>query len=291
MDAFFRVGKRFFRQLYEAYEHWQKDDAAVLAAATSYYMSLSFFPLLLILLSVMGFLLRFTSWGLDAQQRLLTLLSENVAPSLATQVEVALSSVKSSAAVNGPVGIITLLLASMAVFAHVEKAFDRVWNIPAREYSGIFSAIRHILWQRLRAFLLLLGVWLLVVAAFLFNMSLATMQAFTSTHVTLSPAVWSLLIAGSGVGMNWLLFTALYKFLPKAPVGWKAAAGGGLLASVIWEAGRRILAALVIGSHYSVYGVVGAFIAIMLWVYYAAATIFFGAEFVQVAGKKSSSPD
>jgi membrane protein len=291
MVAFFRVIKRFFWQLYESYGNWRKDDASVLAAATSYYMSLSFFPLLLILLSILGFLLRYSNWGIDAQQRLLKLLAESTAPSLATQVDVALSSVGSSAALNGPLGIITLLLASMVVFAHVEKAFDRVWNIPAKEYSGIFTAIGHILWQRLRAFLFLLSVWFLVIAAFIFNMSLEAMQTFTSTHVTLSPVVWHLITAGSGVGMNWFLFAILYKILPKAPVGWKEAIGGGLLASIIWEAGRRILAAIVIGSHYSVYGVVGAFIAIMLWVYYAAATILFGAEFVRVAGKNKSSPD
>ncbi|MGD0655695.1 MAG: YihY/virulence factor BrkB family protein [Thermoguttaceae bacterium] len=287
MGAFFQLIIRIYRKLYEAYAHWCKDDAVVLAAATSYYMALSFFPLLLLLLSVMGFLLKFTGWGINAQQRLLTLLADNVAPSLAAQVEVALSSVKTNAALSGPVGLITLLMAAMAVFAQFERAFDRIWNVPGREYTGILAAIRHILFQRLRAFLLLLGVWLLVIAAFLFNMTLATMQTFASTHLMQSHTVWSLVTAGSSVAMNCLLFTIMYKILPKTPVRWKAAAGGGLLAAVIWEAGRRILAALVIGTHYSVYGVVGAFIAVMLWFYYATATVFFAAEFARVIDKKS----
>jgi membrane protein len=289
MNAVLQFFKRILWRLYETYEHWQKDEAAILAAATSYYMALSFFPLLLILLSIMGFLLDFTGWGIDAQQRFLKLLADNVAPSLAAQVKDALSSVKTNAVLSGPVGLITLLLAAMAVFAHFEKAFDRIWNIPAAEYLGIFSAVRRILWQRLRAFLLLLGVWLLVIAAFLFNMTLASMQNYASQYFDISAAVWNLLTVTTAVGTNWLLFTLLYKLLPKAPVQWRAAAGGGLLASIIWEAGRRILAVLVIASHYSVYGVVGAFIAVMLWVYYAAAAVFFGAEFVQVIGIKSPS--
>ena len=286
MGVFLKVAIKIYRKLYEAYANWCKDDAAGLAAATSYYMALSFFPLLLLILSLMGFLLRFTGWGVNAQQQLLTLLNDNVAPSLATQVDTALSSVKTNALLSGPVGLITLLLASMAVFAQFEKAFDRIWNIPAREYTGIFAAIGHILFQRLRAFLLLLGVWGLVIAAFLFNMALATMHTFASTHLIQSDTAWYLLTAVTAVVTDWLLFTVLYKILPKVPVQWKAAAGGGLLAAIIWETGRRILAALVIGTHYGVYGVVGAFIAIMLWVYYAAATVFFGAEFVQAIGKK-----
>ncbi len=200
MGIFFQVVIKIYRKLYEAYANWCKDDAAGLAAATSYYMALSFFPLLLLILSLMGFLLRFTGWGIDAQQRLLKLLADNVAPSLASQVEVALSSVKTNAALSGPVGLVTLLLASMAVFAQFEKAFDRIWNIPAREYSGIFAAIGHILFQRLRAFLLLLGVWGLVIAAFLFNMTLATMHTFASTHLIQSHTAWNLLTAVTAVG-------------------------------------------------------------------------------------------
>jgi membrane protein len=287
MRCIFRVIVGFYRSLCEAYAHWSKDDAATLAAATSYYMALSFFPLLLLILSLMGFLLQFTPWGADAQQRLLKLLAEGVAPSLAAQVEIALTSVKTNAALSGPVGLIILLMAAMAVFTQFERAFNRIWNIPEQEYRGILVAIRHILFQRLRAFLMLVGVWLLIIAAFLFNMTLATMQTFASRHFMQSDAIWRMAAVGSLAAVNWLLFTLLYKILPKIPVGWKAAAGGGLLAAVIWEAGRRILAALVIGTHYSVYGVAGAFIAVMLWVYYAAATVFFAAEFVRVIDKKT----
>ena len=90
MRAIYHAVLHVYRKLCEACANWCKDDAAGLAAATSYYMALSFFPLLLLLISLMGLLLQFTGWGINAQQRLLALLAENVAPSLASQVEVAL---------------------------------------------------------------------------------------------------------------------------------------------------------------------------------------------------------
>src|SRR3989304_6115125 len=132
----------------------------------------------------------------------------------------------------------------------------------------------------------MLGLGLLITAGFLVNMSLSTIQTLTADTLPLPSGVWSLLTAAIAVATNWLLFTLLYKIIPKAPVRWRDAAGGGLLASIVWEIGRRILAAIVIGSNYSVYGVVGAFIAIMLWVYYAAATVFLGAEYVRLLCKK-----
>jgi membrane protein len=286
MISFINVVKRFFLHLYKACTHWQKDEAAVMAAATSYYMALSFFPLFLILVSGLGFILEFSGWGIDVQQRLMKVLADNVSPSLADQVKAALSSVKTNAMFNGPVGLITLLIAAMAVFAYVEGAFDRIWDITSNESIGIFKSIKNILWQRFRAFLFLIGIGGLVIAAFFFNMTLSIMENYASEYFVISSTFWRMLQFISAVALNWLLFTLIYKFLPKAPVKWTCAAGGGLLASIIWEIGRRILAVFVIGSHYSVYGIIGAFIAIMLWVYYAAATVFFGAEFVHAIGKK-----
>jgi membrane protein len=286
MTTIYRVLKRSFLQLYEAFANWQKDGAAELAAATSYYMALSFFPLLLLLLSIAGFLLRFTGWAQDAQQRLLALLSEQAAPSLAEQVKIALSSMETQAVISGPVGLATLLLASMAVFAYLDTAFDRIWDLPEEKSSGFFDPIRRILKNRLRAFLYMMGLGLLIIAGFLLNMSLTSLQTMASARLPLPSTAWSLLTLAIAVGTNWLFFTLLYKILPKARVRWLEAAGGGLLASIVWEIGRRVLAAFVISSHYSVYGVVGAFIAILLWVYYAAATVFLGAEYVRLFSKK-----
>ncbi|HWC88066.1 MAG TPA: hypothetical protein VG433_00360, partial [Pirellulales bacterium] len=58
---------------------------------------------------------------------------------------------------------------------------------------------------------------------------------------------------------------------------------------------RQVLAVMVIGGRYSAYGVVGTFIAMMVWVYYAAAVLFLGAEFVKVTcdacnAKPNSAP-
>ena len=113
-------------------------------------------------------------------------------------------------------------------------------------------------------------------------MALSTIETLARDYVPIPPLAWKLLTLAMAVAINWVLFTIVYKALPKTRIRWGEAMRGGLLASVVWEIGRRLLAALVIGSKYNVYGVVGAFIALMLWVYYAAASIFFGAEYVRL---------
>ena len=86
------------------------------------------------------------------------------------------------------------------------------------------------------------------------------------------------------IGGNTVLLGVIYKTIPKAPVRWTAAFGGGLLVAVTWQIGQYFLALFVIGEKYSAYGVIGSLIALMLWFYYAAAAVFLGGEFVRALG-------
>ncbi len=54
--------------------------------------------------------------------------------------------------------------------------------------------------------------------------------------------------------------------------------------AVAWQIGAQIVSRYVVGGHYTAYGVVGSFIAMMLWVYCASILLFLGAQLVQVLG-------
>jgi membrane protein len=279
--------KRVLRQLYGTYECWDEDDVAQHAAAVSYYMALSFFPLLIVLFSVASTALHGTAWGQNARQELLDLISLQSAPQLAAYVATVLESAEVNAPTSGPLGFLMLIVAAMAVFSQFEQAFDRIWRTPEPKAKGLIPGLRDIIRRRLRAFLMLTAVSVLVLAGFLATMALSAAQKYLADRFPLPPSVWSLSTAAAAVAMNWPLFAVIYKVLPNVPVRWAEAARGAILAAALWEIGRRVLASLIIGTQYSVYGVVGAFIAIMLWVYYAVTVIFLGAEFVQVARRAS----
>ena len=63
-----------------------------------------------------------------------------------------------------------------------------------------------------------------------------------------------------------------------------------ILVAVIWKLGMIVLTNWLIGEKYTAYGIVGSFVAIMLWMYYASAVIFLGAEFVQVLCRRCNRP-
>jgi membrane protein len=76
-----------------------------------------------------------------------------------------------------------------------------------------------------------------------------------------------------------VLFAAIFRLLPKAPVQWREAWEGALVAALLFTAGRY---GLEIYFHYSkpsnLYGAAGSLVAVLGWVYYSLFSMFFGAE-------------
>ena len=281
-----------FQRLWRAYRKWQEDDGHLMAAAVSYFLALSFLPILMVLVSSLGLLMRFTGWGQNAQQRVLEAIANQTSEALSEQVREVLSQVEVRALFNGPIGLVTLLVASMAIFVNFERAFDRIWNVPPAPQRGMLGAAKEVFFFRLRAFMMLSSVGLLILATFIGGLVLSTVASVVDRVVEFR-TLWQWAQVVLGVTVNCGLFAALYRWLPRQIVHWRAALSGGLLAALTWELGRQILALFVIGDKYtSAYGVLGSLIAIMLWGYYACTVIFLGAEYTQLLDEElKASPD
>ena len=276
MIAWAKIGWRHLRQ---TLKRCSDDDVGMLAASMAYYATFSFFPMLLVLTALLGFALRFSGTQ-DAQQRLLDVLAQNTSAELAENVETALAEIRTHAAIGGPLGLIALLLAAIVIFIHFERAMDRVWDTRRRS-NGILAALRNTLFRRLRAFLMFLGVGLLVFAAFIAGIVAAAIRSF-ATEVPGGMLAWNLLAILAGVVLNGLLFAVIYKILPKVRLRWFDALRGGTLAAILWEGSRQLLTLYIVGRAYSAYGVVGSLIVLMLWVYVASSVLLLGAEYVRV---------
>jgi membrane protein len=281
---------KFGKQLYQAFSQWLDDEGSLMAAAVSFYAALSFFPLLLILLSVFGYTLRSTGWGQDARGRLLEVIQDQTSANLAEQVGQILDDVGTKASTGGPIGLATLLFTAMLIFANFQSAFDRIWNVEDPKTKSVWGMIKQVLYHRLRAFLMLLAAGALVLVGVAAAIALGTISNTVSDRVPGIALFWRAVELIVPVLINFLAFTLIYRILPKMRVRWSEAMRGALVACVAWEIGRQILSAFLIGDKYSAYGVVGAFIAILLWVYYVNSLLFIGAEYVQVICQSCPRP-
>jgi membrane protein len=268
---------------WRAVEKFLTDDASLLAAAVAYYFAISLFPLLLVLVAVVGFVLAQTEAGQNAEQYVIEAAANQVSPSVAQQLESLLATVREQAPISGPLGVVLLLAAAMAMFVQLDRAFDLIWEVQSPRAGGIWPAIKRILFVRLKAFVMLVGLWGLVMLGFVAGLVLAGIDDYANRLTPFwSQIKWSLR-NGLNLAINIGACTLIFRYLPKRFVAWRDALAGAIVAGVGWEIGRYLLGSYVIGQQYSsAYGVIGSFLAVMLWCYYVIALLFLGAEYAHV---------
>jgi membrane protein len=273
--------------LLEAIRRWRRDDAGLLSACVAYYATISLFPMLMVLIAGLGIFLRFTSTGQSSEQFVLTVIAQETTFEIAEQVNIVFHQVQQQAMFSGPLAMVGLVAAAMAVFTQFDRAFDKIWKVEPPVFDGFLTAARRGIMQRLRAFLTLFSLGAVVALIFFVSLALNAIACFSNEQFDLfdqawANRIWRIVQVAVCISLNAIIFTAIYKWLPKVPVGWLHAARGGLLTAATWEVGRFLLATYFSVANYNAYGVAGALLAAMLWVYYASGMVFLGAEYVQV---------
>jgi membrane protein len=277
-----RVWNYTTRVFWKTAELWQADDGFLLSAAMAYYTAFSLFPLCLVLISILGFVLRISQQAVEAQKFLLEEIAVRTTPWLKDQLETLLASVKSNAGFSGPISAIALFFAAIVVFLQLDYMFGRIFGSPQpAPKPTIWRYLRTVLYDRLSAFLMLIIVLLLLVSLFVANLVLHGIRSSMVSWLPGSERLWDWGQFGGTVVTNALLIGMIYKFLPKVRIRWRDAMAGGLLVSLVWLFGQRLLVRFLIGPSYTAYGIVGTFIAVMIWVYYVSAILFLGAEFIE----------
>lgn len=281
-----RYGVQVARTLLAALRRWHRDDAASLAAAVSYYLALSLFPMMLLLTGGVGMAMRYSKMGNDAHQQILQIASEHCSPSLGSKIADVLDQFQQQSLANGPIGFLTTLLAAIGVFYQFERAFDKIWRVPRPQMDGWFRTAVHLIRLRISAFCLLASLGATIVSILAVNLAVVAFSRWIGDVYRPFAILLSSADSVITVGLNAFVFSVLYYKLPKRPVRKSAAFRGGLLISLIWEGGRQILATVVVGAQYSTaYGAIGSFIGLLLWFYWVVALVLFGAEYVVVLSR------
>jgi membrane protein len=233
------LGRYYFQEvsesLLEAFRRWQRDDVSAMAACVAYYLALSLFPMLLLLIAGVGLVMRFTQLGHDAELQILQIVSEHCSSSLEAQVRQVLAQLRDHSVVGCPFGLSTAILAAIGVFYQFERAFDKIWHYTPPTHGGWRLTIRRLLLRRCAAFLLFTGVGMAIVATLAANVALGTLRQWMS-HLHLPGTIAIGIVDATGTMLlNATAFGLLYRWLPKRRVQWSDAFRGGLLVAFIWE--------------------------------------------------------
>lgn len=269
-------GKDIWPLLKETFSDWSEDKAPKLAAALATYTMLSIAPLLVIVTKIIGVVYRD-----EAQQGKVGDAMGGIFPGAGGD---AINQMVIKAGEHGTGIFATVLATAMAaygatgVFAELQDSMNTIWEVKPKAL-GIWGWLR----ARFLSFATVLGL------AFLVMVSTVGSTLVTTAGSRLSggnEVVAFLLAHVVSLVVMTALFAMIFKLLPDAKMEWRDVLIGAFITAVLFEIGKVALAFYIKGSATQVFGAAGSLAALLLWVYYSAQILFFGAEFTQAYTKK-----
>jgi membrane protein len=268
----------------EAFKDWNEDNAPRLGAALSYYTIFSIAPLLLISIAVAGLV-----FGAEAAQGgIVTQIQGLVGRDAAEAIQGMLENArKPGQGILATIfGAVTLIFGAGGAFNELRAALDVIWEIPPRKGGGVLGMIR----ERLLSFAMVLVVGFLLLVSLVLSAGISALEVkgtFPGSGVVLQVVNNAVSLAVITV-----LFALIFKYLPDAhpPVAWKDLWTGAFITAALFTLGKYAIG-LYLGrsSVASAYGAAGSLVLLLVWVYYSAQILFFGAEVTQVLARRHGS--
>jgi membrane protein len=247
-----------------------------LAAALAYYTLFSMAPILVIAVGVAG-----SVFGEDAVQgrvfaELRTLFGDEGAAAL--QKAVIAARLQSNAFLPTLVGLVGLLIGASAVFAELQDALNFVWH--AKPEALRWSTL---LRKRLLSFAMVLVVGFLLLVSLAISAFLGALGAYVGGYMAVPIGALELGNFVLSFLITTLLFAAIYKVLPDIDIAWHDVAVGAAVTAALFTSGKSAIGFYLGHSVVaSTYGAAGALAVLLVWLYYSALILFFGAVFTRV---------
>ena len=265
---------------------WIEDKAPTLGAAIAYYTVFSLAPLILLLISVFSLFVHDQPTVKTKIKDQITQFAGSSAGDVVNQIITSNSKTKKSGIIGTVIAVVVALFGASGVFGQLQDSLNTIWGVKAKPGQGITGYVK----ARFISFAMVGGVCFML----LVSLSVSTfITAFSDKLNTLLPggAVISSLVT---LLLNLIVITALFamifKYLPDAKIAWSDVWIGAGLTTLLFIVGKRALGLyLGSGSAGSAYGAAGALITTLVWVYYSAQILLFGAEFTQVYANEFGS--
>lgn len=266
----------------ETFEEWLNDEAPRLGAALAFYTILSIGPLLLLALAAAGVV-----FGHDAAQGRVV---EQIQGIIGTEGARAIQDMIIDSAEKKDAGLIAtlaglgaLLFGASGAFGQLQDAMNIIWNVHDKRGQGLWALIR----KRFLSFTMVLGTGFLLLVSLAVNAALAGITQYAYGYLADIAFVMQFINSAVSLGVVTLLFALIFKYVPDIKIDWRDVWVGAFLTAVMFTLGKYCIG-LYLGrsSLSSSYGAAGSLVVVLVWVYYSAQILFFGAEFTQVYSRR-----
>jgi len=270
--------KDYWSLVVTSFSEWSNDRAPRMGAAIAYYVTFSVAPLMLIAIAVAGFL-----FGEEAARgEIFEQIASTVGPGAAKSIEDMLAH---ASAPNGNilmmiVGGVILLIGASGVFVELQDSLNSIFRVPVAAGAGIWNAIR----RRFLSFAMVFGIGFLLLVSLVISAMLSALAKFiTPEAIPGGVLLWQGINLIVSLGFVTLLFALIYKVLPDDELTWHDVLVGAAQTAILFTLGKFLLGIyLGLTSTVSSFGAAGSLVVALVWVYYSAQILLFGAEFTRL---------
>jgi membrane protein len=289
MPHVLQFAKDFASVARDAGERWVDDACYRLSASLAYYALFSIFPLLLLAVTSVGFVL-----GSDdsARHELLNSVASQ-SPEFRALLDQTLQSMqahRTARGVGAVVGGVALLLGASAVFSELETSLDFIWRVKPAPTKGIWSFLLEALKSKALSFIIVVAAATALLASLAVTTTLGAISGTTTSAAGAGKTLWQLVDIAVSLASLTGLFAAIYRVVPQTKVEWSDVWGAAVLTSGLFSALKVLLSWYLahLGS-YAAYGAVGGVLGLLTWTYVASAVLFYGAEVSRVYAERFGS--
>jgi len=269
-----------------AFQEWNEDKASRLAAALAYFTLFSLAPLLILVIAIAGLFFDSAAVRQQIMGQVEALVGGSSAEFVRTILDNANRPSNNSGLVASLISIGLLLVGATGVLNQLQMSLNTIWNVEARPDIGIMNLVR----KRL------LSLGMITVIGFLLLVSLvvsSVIAGFSEYLNSLAPSldtIVQLLNFGVSLGITALLFAMIFKFLPDVLITWGDVWFGAIATAVLFSLGKFLIGLYLGNSSFgSTYGAAGSVIILLIWVFFSAQILFYGAELTQVYCRRFGS--
>ena len=268
--------------LKEAVKKFLADEAPRLGAALAFYTALSLSPLLLAVVALAGFIFGEKA----ARGELVEQLRDTIGQEAATVVEqlVAKSATGSGGVVATVVALVIVIYGASRVFTELQGALNTVWKVPGRKPErGVWNWIK----GRLLSFSLVAGTAFLLIVSLVVSAILSSVNEAVTGWLPGMDALAQVANFLLTLMLLILLFAMIFQWLPETDLAWSDVWVGATATALLFSIGKYLIG-LYLGKAAvgSAYGAAGAFVILLVWVYYSTQIVLFGAEITYVYAKR-----
>jgi membrane protein len=261
-----------------AVTHWASHNSATTGAALAFYCAFSLAPLLIILVTIAGWIVEAdVAYGYLGDQ-LTALFGQATARILLQAMH---SSQTTGGGIATLISIGSLVIGATTVFAALEAALEQIWGASTLAPTGVRGWLR----TRLLSFGVILAVGFLLLVSLSISTALTALRGMIAKRFAELVVLTAALDFAISIGLITGLIALIYRYLPARRLPWHPILWGALVTALLFHLGRFVVALYLSRSTQpSAFGAAAAFAAMLLWLYYTAQIFLLGAEFTACLG-------